>query len=72
LRELNLSAECHRGISLCSRWRSVEVKFELAGAGEEVLAEIGAFEQSEAMERFWPSYDHFPPLLAQIAKITKP
>ena len=54
-----------------SRW-SVEVDYEQAGAGEEVLAEIRAFEQGEVMKRLWPSYDHFPPLLAQITKITKP
>jgi hypothetical protein len=44
----NLSAECHGGIRRRRRRRSVEVKFELSGAGEEVLAEVGAFEQGEA------------------------
>jgi len=51
---------------------ALKLSSSLRGAGEEVLAENGAFEQGEVMERLWPTYDHFPPLLAQITKITKP
>ena len=44
LHESNLSADGHGGIGAGGGKRGVEVEFELTRAGEEVLAEVRAFE----------------------------